>query len=55
MTGIAVSLGGMLLVKSFTTLAWTWYVVVGTSICVTVGYLTSLAVRASRSAATLRR
>lgn len=43
MTGIAVSLGGMLLVKNFTTLAWTWYVLVGTVVCVTVGYLASLA------------
>ena len=29
MTGIAVSLGCMLLVKNFTSLAWTWYVLVG--------------------------
>ncbi len=43
MTGIAVSLGCMLLVKSFTPLAWTWYVLVGTVLCVTVGYLASLA------------
>ena len=42
MAGIAVSLGCMLLVWFFTTLAWTWYVLVGTLICVTVGYLTSL-------------
>jgi solute:Na+ symporter, SSS family len=43
MAGIAVSLGAMLLVKNFTTLAWTWYVLAGTVVCVTVGYLTSLA------------
>jgi SSS family transporter len=38
MTGIAVSLAGMLLVKSLTPLAWTWYVLVGTLLCVVVGY-----------------
>jgi len=43
MTGIGVSLGCMLLVKTYTMLAWTWYVLVGTVICVSVGYLVSLA------------
>ncbi|HEX7484586.1 MAG TPA: sodium:solute symporter [Vicinamibacterales bacterium] len=43
MTGIGVSLVCMLLVKNYTALAWTWYVVAGTIICVSVGYLVSLA------------
>jgi SSS family transporter len=43
MTGIGVSLGCMVLVKVYTPLAWTWFVLVGTVICVTVGYLASLA------------
>ena len=40
--GIAVSLAAMLLVRLFTPLAWTWYVLVGTAVCVTVGYVASL-------------
>ncbi len=48
MAGIAASLGSMLLVKACTPLAWTWYVLVGTVICVTVGYTVSLAVPAGR-------
>ncbi len=48
MAGIGVSLGCMLLVKAYTPLAWTWYVLVGTVICVTVGYTVSLAVPAGR-------
>jgi SSS family transporter len=40
--GIAVSLACMLLVRIFTSLAWTWYVVVGTIICTSVGYAVSL-------------
>ena len=56
MTGIGVSLGCMLLVKNYTPLAWTWYVLVGTVICVTVGYLTSLAFpAASRPVASVKR
>jgi solute:Na+ symporter, SSS family len=56
MTGIAVSLGTMMLVKYFTPLAWTWYVVVGTIVCVSVGYVTSLAFPAAgRAAAPARR
>jgi SSS family solute:Na+ symporter len=46
MAGIGVSLGGMLLVKAYTPLAWTWYVLIGTAICVTVGYTVSLRVPA---------
>ncbi len=41
-TGIAVSLGGMLAVWMYTSLAWTWYVLTGTLICVSVGYTVSL-------------
>jgi SSS family transporter len=43
MTGIGTSLVCMLLVKACTPLAWTWYVLAGTTICVVVGYLVSLA------------
>ena len=43
-TGIGVSLVCMLLVKTYTPLAWTWYVLAGTIVCMTVGYVTSLIV-----------
>ena len=43
MAGIGVSLAAMLAVKAFTPLAWTWYVVVGTAICMSVGMLVSTA------------
>ena len=42
MAGIGVSLACMLLVKIFTPLAWTWYVLVGAAICTSVGYTVSL-------------
>lgn len=45
MTGMAVSLASMLAVKTFTPLAWTWYVLAGTIICLTVGYGVSLMTR----------
>ena len=38
LAGITVSLAAMLLVRLFTPLAWTWYVLVGTAIAFTVGY-----------------
>src|SRR5215831_9338696 len=41
--GIVVSAGAMFAVWWTTKLAWTWYVAVGTAICVGVGYLTSVA------------
>jgi len=41
MLGMAVSLACMLLIKLYTPLAWTWYVLVGATICSVVGYLTS--------------
>jgi solute:Na+ symporter, SSS family len=43
MAGIGVSLAAMIAVKAFTPLAWTWYVVVGTAICMSVGMLVSAA------------
>jgi SSS family transporter len=54
MIGIATSLGCMLLVWFFTPLAWTWYVLAGTIICVAVGYGSSLALGRTRPAAVLR-
>ena len=41
MFGIGVSLVAMIAVRLFTPLAWTWYVLVGTGICVVVGLLAS--------------
>ena len=43
MAGIGVALAAMIAVKAFTPLAWTWYVVVGTAICMSVGMLVSAA------------
>jgi SSS family transporter len=40
--GMVVSLAVMLLVKIRTPLAWTWYVVTGTVVCMAVGYAVSL-------------
>jgi SSS family solute:Na+ symporter len=41
MAGIGVSLLAMVAVKVFTPLAWTWYVLTGTVICVSVGMVVS--------------
>jgi SSS family solute:Na+ symporter len=41
MAGIAASLVAMVAVRLFTPLAWTWYVIVGTAICVVVGMTVS--------------
>jgi len=41
--GMAISLGTMWMVWFNTKLAWTWYVLLGCAICITVGYLASLA------------
>jgi SSS family transporter len=41
MAGIGVSLAAMLGVRLFTPLAWTWYVLAGTTICVAVGVVMS--------------
>jgi solute:Na+ symporter, SSS family len=45
MAGIGISLLAMIGVHQFSPLAWTWYVLVGTSICVAVGAVVSRAVR----------
>ncbi len=49
--GIAVSLPAMVAVWYFTPLAWTWYVLAGTSVCTTVGYAASVVTAASREPA----
>jgi predicted CDP-diglyceride synthetase/phosphatidate cytidylyltransferase len=41
LSGIAFSLATMILVRLFTPLAWTWYVMVGTVVCMAVGYMVS--------------
>ena len=41
--GIAVSLAFMVAVKQYSRLAWTWYVLAGTIVCMVVGYGVSLA------------
>jgi hypothetical protein len=38
-------------VKICTPLAWTWYVLVGTAVCVSVGYVASLVLAPARPAA----
>ena len=43
MAGIGVSLASMVAIKMFTPLAWTWYVIVGTAICVVIGMAVSSA------------
>jgi SSS family transporter len=43
--GIAVSLVAMIAVHQFSALAWTWYVLAGTSMCVAVGAVVSRVVR----------
>jgi len=44
MAGMAISLGLMLLINFTTSLAWTWYVLTGTAICLAIGYVVSLSV-----------
>jgi Na+/proline symporter len=51
MTGMAVSLASMLAVKFFTPLAWTWYVLAGTAVCLTIGYAVSVMTRQREEAA----
>ena len=41
MIGMAVSIAGMLAITTYTSLAWTWYVLAGATICVGVGYVAS--------------
>ena len=42
MTGMGVSLITMLAVNRFTALAWTWYVLAGTAVCLIIGYSVSI-------------
>lgn len=42
MAGMAISLCVMLLIRFETSIAWTWYVLIGTLICAGTGYLISL-------------
>jgi SSS family solute:Na+ symporter len=39
--GMLASITTMLIIKFATDLAWTWYVLVGTVICLSVGYVVS--------------
>jgi hypothetical protein len=41
----------MLAVKFFTPLAWTWYVLAGTAVCLIVGYAVSMITRQPDEAA----
>jgi SSS family transporter len=41
LAGMAVSLAAMLVIKMYTPLAWTWYVLAGAAICSIVGYAVS--------------
>src|SRR5436305_4665340 len=45
MAGMAVCAGFMLLVKIYTPIAWTWYVLMGTVVCLLIGYTVSLLVK----------
>jgi len=45
MSGMGVSLISMLAVKVFTPLAWTWYVLAGTAVCLMIGYAVSMITR----------
>jgi Na+/proline symporter len=42
MTGMALSLAFMLWIKLYTSIAWTWYVLMGNIVCFSVGYTVSL-------------
>ncbi|HEY0427616.1 MAG TPA: sodium:solute symporter [Pyrinomonadaceae bacterium] len=39
--GMLASIAAMLYVKFYTSIAWTWYVLIGTIICLTIGYTVS--------------
>jgi Na+/proline symporter len=41
-TGTVISLASMIAVKLFTEVAWTWYVLIGAVVCMTVGYAVSI-------------
>ena len=51
MVGMATSLAFMLATKLFTSIAFTWYVLMGTVVCSTVGYVVSLFSKPSETAA----
>lgn len=51
MAGMAASLAFMLLIKFQTSIAWTWYVLMGTTVCLAVGYAVSLVTKRSEAAA----
>ena len=53
MAGMGISLVAMLAVKVFTPLAWTWYVLAGTAVCWSVGYVVSLVSRQPSEARSL--
>ncbi len=40
--GMIASIGSMILIKLYTSIAWTWYVLIGAVICFSVGYAVSL-------------
>ena len=42
MIAMAASLAAMIGVNLFTPLAWTWYVLTGTSVCLAIGYAVSV-------------
>ncbi len=46
--GMLASLSTMTAIKFYTTIAWTWYVLIGTVICFVVGYLVSMIVGEKR-------
>ncbi len=46
MTGMAVSLVFMLMINFTTSIAWTWYVLMGTAVCLAIGYAVSVLVPA---------
>jgi solute:Na+ symporter, SSS family len=51
MIGMGVSIVSMISVWFFTPLAWTWYVLAGTSVCLAVGYTVSLMTKKPSEAA----
>ncbi len=49
--GMLASLSTMTAIKFYTTIAWTWYVLIGTVICFVVGYLVSMIVGENKAEA----
>ncbi len=54
MTGMALSLVFMLVIRFTTSIAWTWYVLIGTLVCSSVGYAVSLCFPATAEAITAK-